>query len=94
MKKIGNSLDSILKKINNGEGYLFFQISQKFKKFFPELISFSNPYSIKKGLLFISVDHSAGLNLLQLKREEILILLQKEFSKEEIKEIKFILKKG
>lgn len=94
MKKIGNFLDSILKKMNNGEGFLFFQISQKFKTLFPELISFSNPYSIKRGLLFISVNHSVGLNLLQLKREEILTLLQKEFSKEEIKDIKFILKRG
>lgn len=94
MKKVGDFLETILKNINNGDAYLFFLIMQKFQEFFPNEAFFARPYSLKKGILLIQVDHSSGLAIIQLKKLEILSRLKKEFSEGQLREIKFFLKKG
>ena len=52
----------------------------------------SGVVNIKKGIIIVEVDHPGWIQIINLKKEQILTKINKKFPEKEIKEIKVILK--
>jgi len=94
MKRVSDALKPLIDNLNNGELDKFYKFYRSWEDIVgDDIAKFSRVKDLIKGSAIIEVDHSAGMNLMQMDKENILIKLKKVYPELFIKKVNFVLKK-